>query len=1023
MRKSARLPKLLAAVLLTIAWATAMAQTNFGPVNIGGSGTSTVTLTIPNTVTLGSISVVTEGAAGLDFTNSGQGTCDAGASYATGQTCTVEVTFKPQHPGGRYGEASLKDESGNVFAVGYLYGIGVGPQIAYGPGAVIAIDPKVNGIGLVQPSGVAVDGAGNLFIADDLNKRVVEVSAGGGAAMASDPMANGEGLNYPRGAAVDGAGDVFISDLGFDRVVEIPAGGGAAIAIDPSVNSHGLNYPCGMVVDGGGDLFIADVDNARVIEVPAGGGAAIAIDPTVNGKGLLYPVTLALDSAGDLFIADLFANQVVEVPAGGGAAIAIDPTVNGKSLDQPYGVAVDAAGNLFIADSGNNRLLEVPGGGGAATVLNTTVNGEGLSGPVNIALDNTGDLFIADSGNNRVVELQRSQPPPLSFAATSVGTISSDSPQTVQVENAGNAALAFSIPSTGNNPSISANFTLNSGGTSACPMVTPSSNGSGMLASGASCLLPISFQPASAGGVSGALTLTDNNLNAAAPGYATQSIPLFGDTPLASLSATSLSFGPEAVGTASASQQVTLTNTGGAALSITSINVTGANASSFVFANACGSSLAAGENCMIQGHFTPAMPGALTADLTITDSASGSPQTVALTGTGVYPVTVSVTPSASTITTAQPLTVTVAVGGVTGGPTPTGSITLTIGSYISTPAALSGGSATIGIPAGSLTVGTDGIVAAYAPDSSSASIYNSGSGSSSVILTAASTATAPTTATGLVSAITANAATLAGTVNPNGADTHFWFLYGIGSTLSGASQTASVDLGPATAVDPITANISGLNVGTTYYYQAVAQNSVGTTSGSISSFTTAGQPYFSVSGTPVTVSPGATTGNTSAITITPWFGFTGQVNLSCSIAPTAASDPAACSLQPASVTIGESGTGQSILTVSTTAATALDRQQKPFWPSVGGAVLACILIFRVPTRRRRSLRTMLGMLALLMALACGVVACGGGSGSSSMGGGGGTPSNPGTTAGVYTVTVTGTSSSSTATVVVALTVQ
>ena len=940
MRNLPRFKLVFALALLPIASPTAMAQTAFGPVNVGGSVASAVTLAIPYTVTLGSISVVTQGATGLDFTNAGTGTCNGGANYAAGQTCTVEVTFKPAYPGARYGQALLKDGSGNTIASSPLYGIGLGPQIAFGPGTAIAIDPTVNGIGLNEPSGVALDGAGNLFIADDRNKRVVEVPAGGSAATALDPTANGEGLNYPRGTAVDGAGDLFISDLGFDRVVEIPAGGGAAIAIDPTVNGHGLNYPCGMVVDGAGDLFIADVDNARVIELPAGGGAAIAIDPTVNGKGLVYPVTLASDSAGDLFIADLFANQVVEVPAGGGAAIAIAPTVNGESLNQPYGVAVDAAGNLFIADSGNSRLLEIPAGGGAATVLNTTVNGQSLSGPVNIALDNAGDVLIADSGNNRIVEVLRSQPPLLSFAATPLGAVSGDSPQTVQVENTGNVPLTFPIPSADSNPNISASFTLNSRGTSACPLITSTSTTPGTLAAGDACLLPISFEPASAGEVSGALTLTDNSLNAAGPNFATQSISLVGDTPLASLSATGLSFGAQAVGATSASQQVTLTNIGGAAMAITSIDVTGLGASSFVFANGCGSSLAAGASCIIQGHFTPAAAGALTAAITITDNAGGSPQTVTLAGTGVYPATISVATSSSSITTAQSLTVTVAVSGVNGSATPTGSVTLTIGGYTSLPATLSNGSATIVVSPGSLTVGTDSIVAAYTPDSSSASVYSAASGMSSVTVTAASTASAPTTITGVASAITANAATLAGTVDPNGADTHYWFLYGTSSTMSGASQTASVDLGSTAATDTITANISGLTVGTMYYYQAVAENSAGTTSGSINSFTTTAPPYFSITGASLTVSPGATSGNTSTINVTPWFGFTGAVTLSCSIAPAAANDPATCSLQPASVTITGTASQTVMLIVNTTAATALNRPLKLLGPSAGGAVLA-----------------------------------------------------------------------------------
>jgi len=77
-----------------------------------------------------------------------------------------------------------------------------------------------------------------------------------------------------------------------------------------------------------------------------------------------------------------------------------------------------------------------------------------------------------------------------------------------------------------------------------------------------------------------------------------------------------------------------MTNTGTAALTITSIAVTGADKSSFVFANNCGASLAVGASCTIHGHFAPAAQGALTAAVTITDSAAGSPQSIALSGTG-----------------------------------------------------------------------------------------------------------------------------------------------------------------------------------------------------------------------------------------------------------------------------------------------------------------------------------------------------------------------------------------------------
>ncbi len=1005
----------LAAAGLALAAATAEAQTSFGTVNLGASSTATVTVTIPAAATLGSIAVVTQGATGLDFTNGGGGSCAAGANYAAGQNCTVQVTFKPVYAGERYGAVLLEDGAGNALATALLAGNGVGPQIAFGPGAPIALAPMVNGIAVHNPFDPAMDGKGNLYFTDQNNARVVELPAGGGAPIAIDPIVGGAGLSTPGGVAVDGAGNLYISDLDRNVVMVVPAGGGAATIINPVANGIGLHYPCGMAIDGAGDLYIADVDNGRVVELPAGGGAPVAIDPLVGGEKFSYPVTLAIDSAGDLFVADLFANRVVEIPGNGGAATVIDPAVSGQSLHFPYGVAVDAAGDLFIADA-DNRVVEVPADGGAATAIAPIVNGVALTDPIGIELDAAGDLFIADSLNNRIVEVARSQAPKINFAATAAETVSSDSPQTVEVENVGNATLTFPVPATGANPGISANFMLNSSGASACPVLTPGGSQAGTLASGATCLLPISSQPAAAGTVYGSLTLTDNSLNAAAPVFATQTIALSGDAPVATVSATMLSFGPQQTETASAPQQVTLTNTGSAALTITSVAVSGANASSFVFPNPCGSSVAAGANCSITGHFTPTGAGAMTATLTITDNASGSPQVIFLNGVGVYSVTVAVTPSATNVTTAQALTVTVAVGGATGEPTPTGSVALTSGAYSSGPTMLVGGSAQIQIPPGSLATGTDNLAATYTPDSASGQIYAGGTGATPVTVTASSTATAPAAATGTAT-VNINTAMLAGTVNPNGADTHTWFLWGTNSALSGATQTPAQDLGSTAGSAAVSANITNLSGSTTYYYAVVAQNSLGTTNGVIDSFTTDPAPYFQmVTGAPMNVTPGAANGNTSTVSVTPWYGFTGMVTLSCAIAPVAASDPPTCSL-PATVTVTNENPQNATLTVTTTAASAMNEPMRRLWAVAGGTVLACFVLIFVPARRRSWLAVIAW--AALFAVAVGI-GCGG---SGSSGGGGGGQKDQGTTPGTYTVTITGVSGGMTETGTVALTVQ
>ena len=530
-----RLSLLLLAIAFLFPSEMARAQVNYtgsGAVNFGSqaigtaSAAKTLSFSVSSGTTVGSIGVLTMGAPNLDFASASETTCTA-MTYATATTCKVNVTLKPAAAGMRMGAVvffSGANNTGTQLAIVHIYGIGTGPQIGFGAATAKAIDPTVNGRGLNTPLGVAVDGFDNLFVADANAARVVEVPGGREPATVLNMVVNGTSMEYPWGAAMDGAGDLFIADLFTDQVVELPAGGGAAIAIPTGDYS---TRPQGVAVDGSGDLFIAECDGDQVVEMPADGGATIVMNPTLDGLGLNCPNNLALDISANLFITDSNNNRVVEIPAAGGAAIAIDPVVDGIGLSYPSGLAFDGTGDLFIADN-NNRLVEVPAGGGAATATDPTANGKGLYAPRGLAFDLAGNLFIGDALNHRAVEIQRSQPPTLSFVTTPAGSTSADSPQTVTIQNVGNAPLIFPIPATGSNPSISGDFTLSSGGESACPLVTSSSSTPGTLAAGASCLLSISFKPATDGNLSGSLILIENALNLAAPGYATQTIQLSG---------------------------------------------------------------------------------------------------------------------------------------------------------------------------------------------------------------------------------------------------------------------------------------------------------------------------------------------------------------------------------------------------------------------------------------------------------------------------------------------------------------
>ena len=196
----------------------------------------------------------------------------------------------------------------------------------------------------------------------------------------------------------------------------------------------------------------------------------------------------------------------------------------------------------------------------------------------------------------------------------------------------------------------------------------------------------------------------------------------------------------------------------------------------------------------------------------------------------------------------------------------------------------------------------------------------------------------------------------------------------------------------------------------------------------LNNYTAAGSaavPGFTAAGTAVTVTAGATTGSTSTITITPTNRFTGSVTMTAAItsSPSGAQYPPTLSFTPNPVSITSTSAVTSTLTVSTTASqtspcTAFNQAPRGIpWYAQGGAVLACVLLFGIAPRRRKW-RAIFGMLMLFVALAGGMLACGGGSNTSACS----TAITPGTTAGSYTIAVTGTSGSTSVTNTIALTV-
>jgi hypothetical protein len=311
-------------------------------------------------------------------------------------------------------------------------------------------------------------------------------------------------------------------------------------------------------------------------------------------------------------------------------AIAVASPVTGGSV--PTGTVVLSSGTYTSATatlSSGASSITIPAGAlpAGVDILTATYTPDSASSATYAAAAGVVQVTVGTVAN---VPLASLSPSGLTFTAVS-GT--SSAAQTVQLTNAGNAALTITgVTIAGTGASSFAD-------TSACGTSLPA---------GFSCNISVTFTPSSVAAFSATLSIADNA--AASP----QTISLIGTgtpvlAPVASVTPSSLTFTATS-GVSSAAQTVTLSNTGNAALSITAITLGGTGASSFSQTNTCGTSLAAGSNCLISITFTPSSAAAFSATLSIADNASGSPQTVSLTGTGtaVPAPIVSITPASLT---------------------------------------------------------------------------------------------------------------------------------------------------------------------------------------------------------------------------------------------------------------------------------------------------------------------------------------------------------------------------------------
>jgi len=304
---------------------------------------------------------------------------------------------------------------------------------------------------LAEPTSVAFDAAGNLYIADYMNNRIRKVDTNGvitTVAGNGTPDSTGDGglatkaaIHLPWGVAVDGAGNIYFSERINSRVRRVnPLGIINTIAGTGSSGYFGdgglarqaqLYNPTGLAVDGAGNLYIADTVNGRIrivktdgtIQTVAGKGAASALGDggLATNASLSSPQGVMVDSSGTIYIAEgnrirkvTNSTGIITTVAGGSGASATGdggPAIN-ASLQTPGGVIVDGAGNIYIGDTANNRVRRVDGTTGVITTItggHIGAIGDGglainanVGMPIGLALDCSGNLYIADNAHNLV---------------------------------------------------------------------------------------------------------------------------------------------------------------------------------------------------------------------------------------------------------------------------------------------------------------------------------------------------------------------------------------------------------------------------------------------------------------------------------------------------------------------------------------------------------------------------------------------------------------------------------------------
>jgi len=349
----------------------------------------------------------------------------------------VTVNFTPTAVGERNAALTITDAANSTSGTVSLSGVGQGATGNVDPGVATAYTT-----GLVNPTSVVADPAGDVFVADPGAGTVSEFAAG----TTTPAIPVGSGLINPDGLAFDANGNLFIADDGVPDVVEIPNTGTAGTfvagtqktVISSSTTFGGtvLANATALAVGPNGTLYISDNGNKRVVFWnPIVGQAGVTLATAANGLKSSWGI--AVDSSSNLYVADSTSNEVlIFSPAG---AIS---TITAPNVTQAVGVAVDASGSVLVSDASTGNIVRVPDLSGTLTPAQAITIETIAPQAYAMSLDSQGDLYVGGGHGKAAYAIQRSA------ASINLGTVSDGvtNSATVYLMSAGNTAATLATP-------------------------------------------------------------------------------------------------------------------------------------------------------------------------------------------------------------------------------------------------------------------------------------------------------------------------------------------------------------------------------------------------------------------------------------------------------------------------------------------------------------------------------------------------------------------------------------------------